>query len=287
MPPYPSLLVSIAVTTTLLASADFKSEKDLLWGHVSYPAKGNIRMQAGTVELWFRYDGDPEEKLERYSRFTIFEFHSEKPYFLMGISVRGNDKTGPNPTVLVDLRGRDEDDKPVEQFLGAPFKDEPNAFHHVAVGWDLKAMKAWVALDGKVTSEVALNTGLWYAMSRASTEGRLRLGVRGKYGHHSQIVVDEFRISDVMRPVEQLGANLDQALRPDPSTLLLDAFDGDFTPDGKTQTKAAFISGFSGEKGGLPTQHTRFVPGKFGKGLQLYVDKNKPRPTSEVKESKP
>jgi len=54
-------------------------------------------------------------------------------------------------------------------------------------------------------------------------------------------------------------------------TMLLDCFERPpFVPDGKKQTKAIFISGFSGERGGTPSPGCRFVRTQDGPGLRLY-----------------
>ena len=79
------------------------------------------------------------------------------------------------------------------------------------------------------------------------------------------MVIDDLRVSTVARRPDELGFAVGK-LSPDPFTAVLDSFEADFEPDGKTATRPALI--LSGP-GGVPSKGCAFVPGRFGKALSL------------------
>lgn len=270
---------------------------------VIYPAAGNIRAEAGTIEFWFRLD--TSAMVGCY--FGLFRLvYPSEPSSILDFSY--NDHLG---TVVFRVAGAGKlYGVPVgstylsSALFGMQLKTsqpyprhrslDAREWHYTALCWEGPwPEKFHVYLDGKLIIPAGKMRGLvWHDLK----QGR----IQGPYG---VLTVDELRISSICRTKEEISryyetveksdgaptlevpeeeGNQEEFLAelegmPEPGfaqdeyTLLLDHFTH-FDSDGITATTlAAQVSGFSGERGGNihPTAWKR-VKGKFGSALQLW-----------------
>ncbi len=216
---------------------------------VTYPAKGNINLDCGTVEMWVKplfqdtLTAVPEEERSTEYNRDIWYFRTAKGD-MFNLYWGGN-----NPGLVAFTHFADTQDYPGIWFN--PFWT-PGEWHHIALTWSKEKMSIWS--DGELLGEYKKED-----ISKMSIFAEIVLGGR------SAFLIDEFRISDIIRT----SFDLNQPPIVDEHTLLLDRFDEDFTPDGRRRTKAVKISKECGVSGGLVSKDAKFVPGKFGQAIQL------------------
>jgi hypothetical protein len=179
---------------------------------IRWPAKGNLRVEAGTVEAWVRPQFDPQVAVAaddsgrgRYNRdFLWLNYAGNQVGFYWNIDDRG---------MRVFLRTADGQ-YPV--ILGAHSDWKKGEWHHIAFTWG-DAIRIYV--DGKQAAEAK-----WAGLLPGDLTGaNLDLGVG-----QCEFDVDDLCISDVARePRGQLGP-----LAPDEHTLLLESFDAVAGPAG-------------------------------------------------------
>jgi hypothetical protein len=142
---------------------------------------------------------------------------------------------------------------------------KPNEFTHVAVTWG-KNIELFVA--GKHRGELSMT--LPADLAKSPDKFGLRFGCAGELYGATGIVLDELRISNIVRYRGSFFEVPKAAFTKDPYTLLLDHLDEKFRPDGETaETRAEVCSGQPGELGGLPSLGCRVVTGKFGSAMQV------------------
>ena len=243
----------LSVFLTLLAAGAVRADT----GRLTYPAQDNLDLKAGTLECWVKLGFDPEEMIsarEYRGLATLFALKAEKGGLnvLMFSGAMFKDTYGWSCSI-------GGEGKPLPFAARCrPWKQDE--WHHIALVWD--GQKMMLYLDGKKASERVQPVTLETSFGRM-TEEPIRFG--DKWGKRAKYVIDDLRLSAVARKPEELGFH--GRLKPDPFTRILDGFEADFAPDGKTRTKPEVM--FSGE-GGLPDKMCEFVEGKFGKGLAFY-----------------
>ena len=98
----------------------------------------------------------------------------------------------------------------------------------------------------------------------------LRFGCPGDLYGTTGIILDELRVSNVVRYQGDVIETPKVPFTADRQTLLLDHLDEEFRPDGENaETRAAVCSGKSGELGGIPSIGCRVVKGSFGRAMQI------------------
>ena len=219
-------------------------------GSITWPAQGNISLDRGTFECWVRPDFDPNVKIENRAARGVHNqnlfrvsFEREKNLCLYwNIDDRGMRafvQTGRNRYPVL---------------IGAANKWQRGEWHHVALTWGDEFA---VHVDGREVRSRKYKGSLPDDPAHA----RIELGFA-----RCEFVVDEMRISDVVREF----SSLDRRLEADEHTLLHEQFDEQFKPDGETRTQAKRIAPGCKVNGGLPSGECAFVPGKFGHALALY-----------------
>ena len=130
-------------------------------------------------------------------------------------------------------------------------------FVHLALVWMGKAMRLYA--DGKLIGQSGKQPMPPVLRGKGAY---LQLGAASPWNGYTGIVVDELRLSDVARYSGSTYAVPTGPFTEDAQTVLLDHLDDHFRPDGQNAATAA---------GGVPTIGTRFVKGKFGRGLRIQV----------------
>jgi hypothetical protein len=228
-----------------------------------YPARQNIDPKQGTLEFWLA----PAEDLGRAWSEVVSLTGTGGG---LSLSLRGG------PDGALSLTATDGDRKKSISAGGLPLK--PQEFSHVAITWSDR-IQLFVA--GKRLG--VLDVGLPARLTSRPGDAALRFGCVLDYQGYTRIVVDEVRVSRTVRYEGDRVAVPETAFKKDALTLLLDHLDEVFRPDGEdAETRAEVISGVSGELGGVPSFGCRFVPGKFGTGLQIAHD-NPLEPEAAVK----
>lgn len=224
---------------------------------VIYPAKGNVNISKGTLEMWvtplFDMDKEPEDAPEHH----IFTLDGQQwVYARYQIRLRWL----PSDKSLLLYYYRSYEYIYILKASTEGWKErEP---HHIAATW---RDKVTLYVDGHPVAS-APHRGLMMRNDYDEEKATLRLGFKNGWVQ-SPFIVDEFRISDI--PREPSDFAISEEVRVDEHTLLLDHFNENFAPNGVMETTAAKISGRSGEKGGLVSDGARFEPGRFGMGIRL------------------
>ncbi len=233
---------------------DIENPKVAYQAWVSYPAKGNINLERGTIEMWVKPLFDVTSKANRERDHNLFSLRFPK-----GSTFRLDwEATIPGFSIYSDQH----------KVLSYAPDWESEQWHHLAITWTNKEIILWID-NYPVTREEWKGLG-----HQADVEGGEIL-----VGGYCDFIVDELRISDIPRSSSDPGqpSRSFYLLEPpavDNHTLLLDNFDTRFQPDRVKRTKAVKISSECGVSGGLVERGVKFVPGKFGLALQLLSSLN-------------
>lgn len=256
----PPRVLSAALALALLSSAALVAEEPpgRKYGNLLYPARGNIQLDEGTLELWLISDFDPQDKAARCMPFDLI-FEDGSHFVLMLI------------TRYLAFIGYVKPQQSYTWSERLPWK--PGESHHVAVTWS--GRKRSVFLDGRVGKGTP-DHGALQGEGRVDSSQDVIVedslfgdltGAKMWFGYQvSPITLDEIRISSVARPVEEIRDTMAVAPKADAYTLLLDHCDGG---------PAEVISGFSGEKGAEKQGVYRVIDAKHGKGIALWSDTSK------------
>ncbi|MFZ4695737.1 MAG: LamG-like jellyroll fold domain-containing protein [Verrucomicrobiia bacterium] len=255
---WPLLALSMALVFPCLAGQT---------GTLDYPSEDNLDFKEGTVEFWFQPLYDTASFLPSSEKFqglsAILDLAGESGG--LSVSHYAGASAAPSATLTVRLNSEKQD---LFGFSGGEFTPKKGEWHHFALAW--KGREVNFYLDGAIApgrkGKMSPFAVLEFLNIAFGAVGRHPIRVGDKWNTNGKFAVDDLRVSSVARAVEQLGFAVG-ALKPDPSTRILDSFEESFEPDGKTRTRPKVI--VSGE-GGLPSPGCRFVEGKFGKALSLY-----------------
>lgn len=222
-----------------------------------YPATGNIDLKQGTMECWFA----PSTTMGGTWRQIMGVVGAQgdmQVYYLPGAEQLLN--------IVVNNKGKQ---------LSTGTKGlqlAPGKFAHVAVTWSDKIR---LFVDGKLAA--TLDTTLPADLDKDRAKFWLMLGCPRDWQGYTRVVLDEFRVSKSVRYTGDypLPTGL---FAKDADTLVLDHFETSFRPDGEdAETSAEVISGKTNELGGVPSLNCKFVPGKFGQGLDISMLDPMPR----------
>jgi hypothetical protein len=222
-------------------------------GTLTYPARGNIQLDEGTLDLWVISDFDTDHvpaKGEPGWQATLFSliFPDEGWHYPLYFITWGNAFAFVGYGV------------PMQRYvwLGPPHW-KPGEKHHVAMTWSgrkrslfIDGVCEWMARKGKGVSKDVEVEG---EITGDLTNARIQFG-----GGAGFVTVDEIQIRRVALTTEEIIAAKDAPLVADVNTLLLDRCDGG-PPE--------IVSG----EGGKITGAYEVVDGKFGKALKLWKEK--------------
>ncbi|MCM8768770.1 MAG: LamG domain-containing protein [Candidatus Omnitrophica bacterium] len=230
----------------------------LAGGRIIYPAKGNINLDEGTVEAWVRLDFEPQQTSQEYKvLLPLFQFTD--PEAKVNIVIAYSCPAGSQACWYLSL---DSGGEKLLRLSALPRGWQKGEWHQIALTW--KANQAKLYLDGKLVSEAKSNQ----PFKGEVKSGEIFIGDRWTSDKvKTEAVIDELRISNVERKVEELGFS--GRLKPDPFTLLLEDFEQLAGEGQEIRTKPVVCSSHSGEKFGR-VSGGKSTTGKFGQGLSLY-----------------
>ncbi|MEI6499683.1 MAG: glycoside hydrolase domain-containing protein [Armatimonadota bacterium] len=222
-----------------------------------YPATGNIDLKQGTMECWFA----PSKEMGGTWRNIMGVTGAEgdlQVYYL----------TGAEQVLNVALMNKGKQVATGTKGLQLA----PGKFAHVAVTWSDKIR---LFVDGKLAA--TLDAALPSDFGKEPSRHWLMLGCPRDWQGYTKVTVDEFRVSRSLRYTGDYTVPTGPFAK-DADTLLLDHFENAFRPDGEDgETRAEAISGQTNELGGVPSLNCKFVPAKFGQGLDLSMIDPMPR----------
>lgn len=240
------------VILTCIAGQAAAAEKaelpaDLRFGHVSYPAPGNVQLDEGTAEMYIRIQTDISRP---------FPYATSIGSFLELLQTT----TGEKAVVTLVTNGMKicmiAYVKPMSQtWVPCSEKNKPGRSwkdgedHVIAFAW--KGRERQIFIDGVPGPLVEVEGPLTLDLS--STIIRLGAGC-------SFFAMDELRISSIRRSAEELQAGVDQAPKADAFTLLLDHFD----------EKPAVLAGNDNDQA-RQAEGVVAIDARFGKALQFWT----------------
>lgn len=243
-----SLTAFLAVTflgTSLLYG---ESAEPVPSGMIEYPARGNIQLDEGTVEIYL----------------TTLSDVSEPPQ--------------PKSLPLWELNLKDSDEKITMSYI-------PDAKRFAVVGYVRPVQHSWVISHKEGQPGITWKSGEYHVIAFTWKGDRRQIYVDGIPGDDTKVEssyqlnpakctiqlggmfnaswqIDEIRISSVRRTAEELRQGIASAPQPDIYTLLLDHFDAD-TPEVQQGNPATGIRQQTGKA--LP------VRGRLGGALSLGI----------------
>lgn len=261
--PHPSCLGVFLALAAVLVLPSFAGQTGVL----EYPSEDNLDFKEGTLEFWFQPGYDTASHLPSTETFdglaSIFELRGESG----GVTLAHFAGAAARPSAILSVR-LSSDKQDLFGVSGGEFTPKPGEWHHFALTWKEKVVNFY--LDGAIApgrkGKMSPFTTLEFLHIAFGAVGRHPIRIGDKWNARGKFALDDFRLSAVARAPEELGFHVGR-LKPDPSTRILDGFEGAFEPDGKQCTRPEVI--FSGE-GGVPSPQCRFVEGKFGKALSLF-----------------
>ena len=220
------------------------------FGNLTYPAKGHIHLDEGTVELWIVCGYDVEDKQTAAGTYFNLIFPDQPAhYVLIHINWGG-------ALAMVGYTF------PQQSYVWSEKLNwKPGQPHHIA--WTWSGRKRSLYIDGKIGKgqpghgplqgegrvDTSANVIVEGWLHGDLTNAQLMIG-RG----HSVFTIDELRVSSVARPLAEIQQQMNAAPVGDAYTLLLDHCDG--TPNDGGQLSGSY----------------EIVDTKFGKGIKLWKE---------------
>ena len=225
------------------------------YGNLTYPAKGNIQLDEGTVELYVISGFDSQEEWKHASTYgTLFNIVMPEENWSYTLTFI----TWGHAIAMIGYA------YPQQSYVwNGAGKWKPGESHVVA--WTWSGRKRSVFADGEYkfigkggAKGSSIDNVVEGPLHGDLTKAQLMIG-RG----HSVFTIDEVRISSIARTPEELMKRKDAAPVADAHTLLLDHCDGG---------PADVISKFSGETAAKTEGSFEIVDGKYGKAIKLWKD---------------
>lgn len=242
-----------------------------VFGRVTYPALGNIRMNEGTIEAWVTICFDPYQKtgLDWYSPSVLLDVVASPDAGLdFGWGITPNKKPWDSRDLGKGLYSQIWGGFRVKGRSFITVGSPPNIWRtnqtfHFAFSW--KDRETWLYIDGKLVQHAEHPDSPDTEVTR---QGAICLGSHFS-GRETRIVLSEFRISSVARRPEELGFH--GVLKPDPYTLLLDHFDKVTETGGQRLTKPEVMAVTDGVAGGMISSECRLVESFGRKAIALFT----------------
>ncbi len=256
---------------------------------VTYPAAGNLRLEQGTIELWFRLEDDPDGSQRNtlhYFPFFRFDARGEKQpraslvyqtiwkpdwfhfFFSSLVQVMNERIAGQYVTTVEEGQVGVKADYSRQGAYPRTPRLKKGEWHSLAFTWTNGLAKATVAMhfDGREAIRAAELPGPWLDNLDATSLVFLSAP------NHDNIALDELRVSGMARSPLQITNDFARgAFLRDEHTLLLDHFDRIETNETTkaAQTLAEQVAGYHDEKGGQVAGRTELIEGRFGKALRI------------------
>lgn len=266
----------VVLVSSLWIRAEEAAAEGPKFAEITYPAFGNIRNESGTLLVLFEIDEPMPAESDAW-----YQPNPDSWIRFMIARVRTNESN----QIAVFVRPAGErgalwTSMQLEAFPpGSPNLNsggehwKTGELRQMAYTWDRDGNhRLWA--DGelqKTQQSAALRRGV--GSPEEGGDGFIKLG-SASASHSSKITVHALHVLDEALSGEELARPVEELFQPHAATLLLDVFEGDFTPDGQTETSARVVSGMTGERGGIPSEGAGFVQTPHGPALRLYTPPN-------------
>ena len=229
------------------------------YGALEYPARGNIQLDEGTVDIWVTAIFDTDFKADRTGKIGAWQatlldlvFPDENWHYPLYFIAWANGFAFVGYT------------QPPQRYVSAgPPRWKPGESHRVTLTWSgrkrsvfLDGISAWVGAKGAYSSRDVIVEG---ELHGDLTSAVIRIG-----GGNSALIVDEIQIRRIALTTDEVVKAKDAPLVADANTLLLDHCDGGVPEIIGVQT---------GETKGNLTGVFDIVDTRFGKGIRLWREK--------------
>lgn len=216
---------------------------------LTYPIPAGLATGAGTLECWVRRT--PEHP---WAATGLFRVGGTRQAVIASLATPDR----PRELMLTDLETGTE-------LLRAEVPLETDRFVHLALVWESDTVACYA--DCRRVGQAGAEAAKALRASLQESDARLRLGCGDEYSGYTGIVLDEVRLSSVVRYRGHAYEVPVKALIPDRQTLVLDPLDEDFRPDGQDARTTA---------DGVPSIGSVWTEGRFGRGLCLQVAPPRP-----------
>ncbi|MEA2011679.1 MAG: LamG-like jellyroll fold domain-containing protein [Verrucomicrobiota bacterium] len=291
------ILFIFALITVITLNAEISC------GEIVYPMEGNINLEVGTFEIWFKLDVDPNDyQVKSRSKRPIINFlvakpktthkkenkkskqRSNKPFIGFSYGWRGyNLAFGSHGATVEKIKKGKRKGFMTLHCKAEDLNWKAGEWHLLVVTWILNGgdyiRKLYV--DGELlkTQKVGYNTAnigkksvlmIGNSVDSASTVGKQdknREKVKGVKDSGSLFTVDSFRISNSVRSLDEIKISLKKGFTVDKDTLLLETFQkAKVTKKRKCKKEVLPISGKTFPDKGKPGTvygAVKIVKGKF------------------------
>ncbi|MFW5868869.1 MAG: hypothetical protein ACOCX2_13685 [Armatimonadota bacterium] len=261
----------IGFALVVAAAGACHAQEDAQWSTLTYPLAGNIRTQEGTLIVQFRIDEDLDAPMGEWfnpevgnwwNRFTVYNLQINERNRLLLFWKTGADEAKGNLHTSISFPGDTANITGTRETS----RWETGEIHTVGYTWTTEGIhQLWP--DGESTKAVLSQTPSLGLGEFDPGVASLTFGGRG----HAVTVTG---VHILRRPlsVEEFARPSEELLEMTGDTMLLDTFeDEELEPGAKQQTRATFISGFSGERGGTVKPGCRLVETEAGPGIAVYT----------------
>ena len=255
-------IVNLMLVAILISYAAIAAHAQLAppseFGNLVYPAKGNIQLDEGTLDLWVisQFDTDcPAHKTDADQNWRALLFELVLP----------DDKakciihyiSWANCFAMVGYVN-----PPQPYVMFGPPQWKPGEEHHVVFAWS--GPKRSVFIDGVCEWQTPKTQGPINSCDvdvQGNLHGDLTSALIYVGGNYSHLAVDEIQIRNIALTREEIVKAKDAPLVADARTLLLDHCDG---------SAPEIIGGQTGETAGTLSGTHEIIDGKFGKAIKLW-----------------
>lgn len=293
------MLTVNCILVTAKASSEFK------YGQILFPAKGNINIDQGTIEVWgcidyflgktvlnkeksftppmyfFNIVDKSSNHLSSYAKQKKLDI-SSMLFSLSIYSAQYQDKDLFLARSSAFMNKNKKTKKLTNDNFSITYPEKfdwkPGAWHYIALCWQRTkdgGFKAKFYIDGKIEKEKTFEPNPYLVTDKIND---LLISV-GNF-HLSRGSVNQFRISRRERTLEEIKGSFAEGLKKDPDTLLyFDANDLRKMKKVRVSFRKAdngeiqpFISGKKSlsNKKGTAVGKLKTVPGKFGKAIKFF-----------------
>jgi len=236
---------------------------------VTYPAKGNINISNGTLEMWLIPLIDLKDEPPGAPEHFIFTLDG-KQFVYQRFQVRLRWIPKERSLWLYYYRSYEY----VYVLKASEISWRAGEPHHIAITWG-DYIKLYI--DGKLVASTP-HRGLMLKEDFDDDKAKIILGSKNRWVQ-SPYIIDELKISS--RELSPNDFCLNSEARIDDSTLLLDHFERIRKSDEFRTTSPARISSLSKRNGGVLSDGATLVKGKFGLGVRL-APLTKPKTILEI-----
>ncbi|MCM8772574.1 MAG: LamG domain-containing protein [Candidatus Omnitrophica bacterium] len=229
-------------------------------GRIIYKGEGIFSFEELTVEMWIKFNFDPNEKTDKVwipkGSILNFEIPEEKTIFSISCGLKAGRKGEEDSRCYLRI-GFCIEGKEIPYPVLIDCSNFSNNWHHIAILWQ-EGKKLTIYIDGNEILKSSLQEKIKKDFVGKS---KLIIGTPLVWFYENQIEIDEIRISSIARKKEELSIYKNII---DPYVLFYENFENIKEENGEIFTEPYIVSIES--KGKYKIENGKIVEGKFGKG---------------------